>query len=105
MPGCFCVPDAGAKCSSARAVIGASSTAEPVAAASLGVNRCVRRDAGISSLDAAGTVTPSASAATGVGAHHVAKQGGVISNLHGKGTVMPTHSGRIGSGAAKAKRK
>ena len=64
----FSVPDAGAKCSSARAVIGASSTAGHGAAASLGVSRCVRRAAGISSLDAAGTVTPSASAATGVGA-------------------------------------
>ena len=52
MPDGFCVPDAGAKCPSARAVIGASDTAEHVAA-------------GISGLDAAGTVTPSASAATG----------------------------------------
>ena len=67
MPDCFCVPDAGARCSSARAVIGASSTAGHAAAASLGVNRCVRRDAGISSLDAAGTAMPSASAATGAG--------------------------------------
>ena len=57
MPACFSVPDAGA-----------SAIAEHVAAAPLGVNRCVRRDAGISSLDAAGTVTPSASAATGTGA-------------------------------------
>ena len=105
MPDCFRVPDAGAKWSSARAVIGASSTAEPVAAASLGVNRCARRDAGISSLDAAGTVTRSASVATGAGARHVAKQGGVISNLHGKGAAMPTDSGSIGSGAAKAKGK
>ena len=64
MPGCFCVPGAGAKCSSARAVTGASSTARQVAAASPGGNRCARRDAGISTLDAAGTVTPSASAAT-----------------------------------------
>ena len=68
MPDCFCVPGADARCSSARAVIGASSTAGHVAAASLGVNHCVRRDAGISTLDAAGTVTPSASAATGAGA-------------------------------------
>ena len=64
MPDCFCVPDAGARCSSARAATGASSTAGHVAAAPLGVNRCARRDAGISTLDAAGTVTPSASAAT-----------------------------------------
>ena len=68
MPGCICVPDVGARCSSARAVIGASSTAQHVAAASLGVNRCVRRDAGISTLDAADIVTPNASAATGAGA-------------------------------------
>ena len=68
MPDCFCVPGAGAKCSSARAVIGASSTAGWVAATSLGANRCVRRDAGISTLDAADTVMPSVSAATGAGA-------------------------------------
>ena len=68
MPGCFCVPGAGARCSSARAVIGASSTAGRVAATPLGVNRCARRDAGISTLDAAGTVMPSVSAATGAGA-------------------------------------
>ena len=67
MPACFCVPDAGARCSSARAATGASAFAEHVAAAPLGVNRCARRDAGISTLDAAGTVTPSASAATGAG--------------------------------------
>ena len=53
MPGCFCVPGAGAKCSSARAVIGASSTAGRVAAASLGVNRAARRDVGISHRAAA----------------------------------------------------
>ena len=47
MPDCFCVPDAGAKCSSARAVTGASTTARRAAAASLGVNRCAGRDAGI----------------------------------------------------------
>ena len=64
MPDCFSVPDAGARCSSARAATGASTTAGHVAAAPLGVNRCARRDAGISTLDAAGTVTPSASAAT-----------------------------------------
>ena len=68
MPGCFCVPDAGARCSSARAVIGPSSTAGQVAAISLGANRRVRRDAGISALDAADTVMPSVSAATGAGA-------------------------------------
>ena len=68
MPGCFCVPGAGARYSSVRAVIGASSTAGHVAAVSLGVNRCARQDAGISALDAAGTVTPSASAATAAGA-------------------------------------
>ena len=67
MPDCFCVPDAGARCSSARAVTGASSTAGHAAAASPGVNRCARRDAGISKRAAAGTVTPSASAATGAG--------------------------------------
>ena len=64
IPACFSVPDAGARCSSARAATGASSTAGHVAAAPLGVNRCARRDAGISTLDAAGTVTPSASAAS-----------------------------------------
>ena len=68
MPGCFCVPGAGARCSSARAAIGASSTAGRVAAVSLGVNRCVRRDAGIRTLDAADTAMPSVSAATGAGA-------------------------------------
>ena len=68
MPGCFCVPDVGAKCSSARAVIAVSATAEHGAATPLGVNRCVRRDAGISALDAVDTVMPSASAATGAGA-------------------------------------
>ena len=68
MPGCFCVPGAGARCSSARAVIAVSATAEHVAATPLGVNRCVRRDAGISALDAVDTVMPSASAATGAGA-------------------------------------
>ena len=68
MPDCFSVPDAGARCSSARAVIGASGIAESAAAASLGVNRAARRDVGISDRDAAGTVTPSASAATGAGA-------------------------------------
>ena len=68
MPDCFSVPDAGAKCSSARAATGASSTAGHVAAVPLGVNRYARRDAGISTLDAAGTATPSASAATGAGA-------------------------------------
>ena len=52
MPDGFCVPDAGAKYSSAHAVIGARDTAEHVAA-------------DISGLDAAGTVTASASAATG----------------------------------------
>ena len=54
MPDCFCVPDAGAKCSSARAVTGASTTAG--------------RDAGISTRGAAGTVMPSARGATGAGA-------------------------------------
>ena len=42
MPACFCVPDAGAKCSFARAATGASAIAEHVAAAPLGVNRCPR---------------------------------------------------------------
>ena len=51
MPDCFSVPDAGAKCSSARAVTGASTTAGRAAAASLGVNRCAGRDAGISTRD------------------------------------------------------
>ena len=68
MPACFSVPDAGARCSSARAATGASAIAEHVAVAPLGVNRCVRRDAGISKRAAAGTAMPSASAATGVGA-------------------------------------
>ena len=68
MPDCFCVPDAGARGSSARAATGASSTAGHAAAASPGVNRCARRDADISTRDAAGTVMPSASAATGTGA-------------------------------------
>ena len=62
MPDCFSVPDAGAKCSSARTVTGASSTAGRAAAASLGVNRYAGRDAGISTRGAAGTVMPSASA-------------------------------------------
>ena len=64
MPGCFCVPGAGARCSSAHAVIGASSTAGQAAATSLGVNHCARRGVDISNRDAAGTVMPSASAAT-----------------------------------------
>ena len=68
MPGCFCVPGAGARCSSAHTVIGASSTAGQAAATSLGVNRCVRRGGDISSLDAAGTVMPSASVATAASA-------------------------------------
>ena len=68
MPDCFCVPGAGARCSSARAVTAVSATAEHVAAAPLGVNRCVRRDAGISALNAVATVMPSVSAATGAGA-------------------------------------
>ena len=68
MPDCFCVPDVGARCSSARAVIAVSGTAEHVAATPLGVNRCVRRDAGISALDAVDTVMPNVSAATGAGA-------------------------------------
>ena len=38
MPEDFCVPGAGAKCSSARAAIGASSTAEPVAVVVTGGN-------------------------------------------------------------------
>ena len=71
MPDCFCVPGAGAKCSSARAVIAVSATAEHVAATPLGVNRCVRRDAGISALDADDTVMPSVSAVTGAGAAKV----------------------------------
>ena len=68
MPGCFCVPGVGAKCSSARAVTGAISTVRRVAVTSLGANRCARRDAGISTLDAADTVMPNASAATAAGA-------------------------------------
>ena len=68
MPDCICVPDVGAKCSSVRAVIGANAIAEYGAATLLGVNRYVRRAGGISTLDAAGTVMPSASAATGAGA-------------------------------------
>ena len=47
MPDCFCVADAGARCSSARAATEASAIAEHVAAAPLGVNRCARRDAGV----------------------------------------------------------
>ena len=58
MPGCFCVPDASAKCSSARAVIGASSTAVRAAAASPEVNHCAQRDAGISNRDVADTAMP-----------------------------------------------
>ena len=68
MPDCFSVPDAGAKCSSARAVTGAITTAGRAAAASLGVNRCAGRDAGISARGAAGTFMPSARGATGAGA-------------------------------------
>ena len=67
MPDCFCVPDAGARCSSVHAVIGARGIAGPAAATSLGVNRCVRRDGGISALDAVDTVMPSVSAVTGAG--------------------------------------
>ena len=68
MPGCSCVHGASARCSSARAVTGGSATARRVVAASLGVSRCARRGAGISTLDAAGTVMPSASGVTGAGA-------------------------------------
>ncbi len=68
MPDCICVPDVGARCSSARAVIAVSATADHVAATPLGVNRYVRLDVGISALDAAGTVMPSVSAVTGAGA-------------------------------------
>ena len=71
MPDCFCVRGVSARCSSARAVIGASSTAEHVAAASPEANRCARRDVGISTLDAAGTVMPSVRGATGAGAGKV----------------------------------
>lgn len=67
MPDCFSVPGAGARCLSARAVIGASSTARRVAVTSRGVNRCARQDVGISTLDAGGTVTPNASAAIAAG--------------------------------------
>ena len=62
MPDCICVLGAGVRCSSARAVTAVSATAEHVAATLLGVNRYVRRAGGISTLDAAGTVTPSAGA-------------------------------------------
>ena len=68
MRGCSCVLGVSARCSSARAVTGGSATARRVAAASLGVSRCARRGGGISTLDAAGTVMPSASGATGAGA-------------------------------------
>ena len=68
MPGCSCVLGVSARCSSARAVTVGSATARRVAATSLGVNRCARRGAGISILDAAGTAMPSASDATGSGA-------------------------------------
>ena len=68
MPGCFCVPDASAKCSSARAVIGASSTAVRAAAASPEVNHCAQRDAGISSRDVADTAMPNVNGVTGAGA-------------------------------------
>ena len=71
MPDCFCVRGVSARCSSARAVIAHSSTAERAAAASPEANRCARRDVGISTLDAAGTVMPSVRGATGAGAGKV----------------------------------
>ena len=65
---CSCVPGAGAKCSSARAVIAASSTAGHGAARLPEANHCERRGAVISIRAAAGTVMPSASGAIGTGA-------------------------------------
>ena len=68
MPGCFCVHGVSDRCSSARAAIADSATAQRTAAASPEVNHDVRRGTGISNRGAAGTVMPSASAATGAGA-------------------------------------
>ena len=68
MPGGFCVPDASAKCSSARAVTAGSSTAGCAVAALPEANRYARRGGVTSNRDAAGTAMPSASAATASGA-------------------------------------
>ena len=65
---CSCVRGAGAKCSSARAVIAASSTAGHGAARLPEPNHCGRRGAVISNRAAAGTAMPSASGAIGTGA-------------------------------------
>ena len=61
---CFSVPDAGARCSSACAATGVSSSAP--SATSPETNRCARQDAGISNRVEAGIVM--LSAATGAGA-------------------------------------
>ena len=68
MPGCFCVPDASAKCSSARAAIGVSSTAVRAAAASPEVNHCARRGGVTSNRDVADTAMPNVNGVTGAGA-------------------------------------
>ena len=68
MPACFCAPGVSVRCGSARAAIVASSIAGRTVAASPGANHYAPRGGGISKLDAAGTVMPSASAATGAGA-------------------------------------
>ena len=68
MPGCFCARGVSDKCSSARAAIVGSATAQRIAAASPEVNHDVRQGAVISNHVAAGTVMPNASAATGAGA-------------------------------------
>ena len=65
---CSCVPGADAKCSFARAVIAASSTAGHGAARLPEANHCERRGAATSIRDAAGTVMPSVSGAIGTGA-------------------------------------
>ena len=71
MPVCFCVPDADAKYSSARAVTADSSIAGRAVAASPAPNRGARPGAGTSNRGAVGTATPSASAATAAGAAKV----------------------------------
>ena len=68
MPDSLCVPGAGAKCSSAHAVIADSSTAERGAAASPEANRGAPPGAVTNNHDAGDTATPSASAVTAAGA-------------------------------------
>ena len=68
MPDSLCVPGAGAKCSSAHAVIADSSTAGHGAARLPEANRYVPPGGVISNRAAVGTAMPSASGAIGTGA-------------------------------------